>query len=139
MSSSLRRHSQLLIFWCLRELIDPDADASSLDYFASLDDSFDFFHDRRANAHYEDQKCEANHLRSVAKFERYHTFFPNEAVISVIGIVRVSCDRTSPISHNSEVEFYHLLVRSLDGRRKGIQLPRNSWPNRPICPELSQI
>lgn len=34
-----------------------------------------------------------------------HTLFPDQAVVSVVGVVGVSCDGTPTIAYYSEIEF----------------------------------
>jgi hypothetical protein len=69
------------------------------------------------------------------------TLFPDQAVISIIRVVRVSRDRTTTVADYSEVELWLCRRQQLDsglenGGSSCFCAPRNSWPKRPMWPEL---
>lgn len=71
------------------------------------------------------------------------TLFANEAVIAVIGVVRVPCDGAASVAYDSEVELcrdnavsyprgeeWRGQTRTVLGQGHNYT-PRNSWPKRP--------
>ena len=99
---------------------------------ALLNDTLDLSDKERADAH-----CTASVglLFGVVFFCR-RTLFADQGVVAVIGIVCITGRGTAAITESSEVEFYLISVKLLDHSSKLSKSPRNSWPNRPECPEL---
>ena len=102
---------------------------------ARLDNALDLLDDERTDTHFD---ALAQAVRPGTSHGAL-TLFPDQAVIAVVRVVGIPRNRTSSIADDSEIELYQDdLVRlrgSLETERRG-HPPRNSWPNRPECPEL---
>lgn len=76
------------------------------------------------------------------QWTRRHTFFADQAVVPVVGVVGISRNRTSSVAYDSEIKFYQRIsfrIQANISQEWRYSLPRNSWPNLPMCPELFDI
>ena len=104
---------------------------------ALLDDSLDLLDEKRAHTHYCPPLAIVPRI-SLFSAELVRTLFSDQGVVSVVGIVCVSCYRALAVADNSKVEFWEGVVVSeaaLRGHKWNPYQPRNSCPNLPECPE----